>query len=96
MSLIQSWINWMRMIIKNVIIIIFNYLIWFCFCFLALSTIVDDKIEENVNRNSGEITPMESDQQISTLSRSHMDDDIVEIEGLLKNFIAFIILSKIF
>jgi hypothetical protein len=29
---------------------------------------------------------MESDQQTSIVSRSQMDDDVVEIEGLLKNF----------
>jgi len=29
---------------------------------------------------------MESDQQTSMVSRSQMDDDVVEIEGLLKNF----------
>jgi hypothetical protein len=47
--------------------------------FLVLS----NTIEENVNTPSEE---MESDQQPAILSRSQMDEDIVEIEGLLKFF----------
>jgi hypothetical protein len=58
--------------------------------FLVLSTTIDNKKGENINGNSDEITPMDGDQQTSMISQSHIDDDIVEIQGLFK-----IILSEI-
>ncbi len=47
---------------------------------------INNRIEENVNRSSDETIPMEYDQQASTILSSHIDDDIIEIEGLLKIF----------
>ncbi|CAF4975269.1 unnamed protein product, partial [Rotaria magnacalcarata] len=47
----------------------------------SLSSTVDNKIEENVNRNlEDETTPMESDQPTTDLPQSRIDDDIVELE----------------
>ncbi|CAF3658534.1 unnamed protein product [Rotaria sordida] len=50
-----------------------------------LSTKIDNKIEENVNNNVQEITPMESDQPISIISRSQIDDDLVEFQETSNN-----------
>ncbi|CAF1300568.1 unnamed protein product [Rotaria sp. Silwood1] len=50
-----------------------------------LSTKIDNKIEENVNNNDQETTPMESDPPISITSRSRIDDDIVEIQETSNN-----------
>ncbi|CAF4811231.1 unnamed protein product, partial [Rotaria socialis] len=52
----------------------------------SLSSTVDNKIEENVNTNlEDETTPMESDQPATNLSRSRIDDDIVELEETPSN-----------
>ena len=61
----------------------FNLLIFFS-C-LVSSRAIDNKTEDNVNRNLNEVTPMENDQSTSIVSQSQIDDDIVEIEGLLES-----------
>ncbi len=48
---------------------------------LFVSLLVNNH-EDNVNISSDERISMESDQPTSVMSRSPMDDDIVEIEGL--------------
>ncbi len=81
---------------KNVMIRIIFEFILFDFIYLALSTIINDHREENVNISSDEIPLMESDQHTSIVSQSQIDHDIVEIEGLLQIFISkFDILSDL-
>ncbi len=74
------------MIIQNVIRILLSYFIVYRFYFLVLFPTINNRIEENVNRSSDETIPMECDQQASMISSSHIDDDIIEIEGLLNIF----------
>jgi len=50
---------------------------------LAISTTNDVQMED-VNRSLNEEVSMESNQQSSILSRSQNDDDIVEIDGIIR------------
>jgi len=48
-----------------------------------MSTTNDVQMEDE-NRSLNEEASMDSSQQSSILSRSHIDDDIVEVEGTIR------------
>lgn len=48
-----------------------------------LSSVAGIRTEADVNRTVDEPMPMECEEQVSVVSRSHIDDDIVEVEGSL-------------
>lgn len=53
---------------------------YLCNSFISLGLSGSNNQEENVNTSSNELPSMEVDQQSTVLSRSQIDDDIVEIE----------------